>query len=55
VTPPSAKFYSAALVKVLFAGRRQRRSMLPHEVAALVSTAYDAGVLAQQRFADSGR
>ena len=50
--PPSAKDYAAAVVKAKFTGRRQRLSLLDWEVAALVKTAYDAGVLAQQRFAE---
>jgi len=49
MTPPSAKAYAAQVVAAMFKGRRQRRAMLDWEVAALVSTAYDAGVLAQQR------
>ncbi len=52
MTPPSAKDYAAAVVKAKFVGRRQRLSLLDWEVAALVKTAYDAGVLAQQRFAE---
>jgi hypothetical protein len=53
--PPSAKTYAAQVVAAMFTGRRQRRAMLDWEVAALVATAYDSGVLAQQRFAESGR
>lgn len=53
MTPPSAKDYAAAVVMAIFGtALRRRRCMLPHEVASLVSTAYDAGVLAQQRFAE---
>jgi hypothetical protein len=55
MTPPSAKAYAAQIVRALYVGRRQRRAMLAHELEALVSTAYDAGVLAQQRFTESGR
>lgn len=49
--PPSAKDYAAGIVAAKYVGRRQRLALLPHELAALVRTAYDAGVLAQQRFA----
>lgn len=53
MTPPSAAKYAADVVAALFGtALRRRRCMLPHEVAALVATAYDAGVLAQQRFAE---
>ena len=52
MTPPSAKDYAASVVAAKYVGRRQRLALLPHELAALVSTAYDAGVLAQQRFAE---
>ena len=56
MTPPSAKAYAAQIVAAMFGtALRRRRCMLPHEVAALASTAYDAGVLAQQRFTESGR
>lgn len=47
---PSAKDYAASVVRALYVGRRQRRAMLGHELASLIATAYDAGVLAQQRF-----
>jgi hypothetical protein len=55
MTPPSAKAYAAQIVAAKFVGRRQRLALLQHDVAALVATAYDAGVLAQQRFAESSR
>ncbi len=59
MTPPSAKDYAAQMAAKLFVGRKghggapiNRRAFTQAEVAALVSTAYDAGVLAQQRFAE---
>lgn len=52
MTPPSAKEYAAQIVAAKFVGRRQRLSLLPHELGALIALAYDAGVLAQQRFAE---
>lgn len=54
MTPPSAGKYAGHVVAALFGtALRRRRCMLPHEVASLVSTAYDAGVLAQQRFTET--
>lgn len=51
--PPSAKDYAAQIVAAKFTGRRQRLSLLPHELASLIALAYDAGVLAQQRFTET--
>lgn len=52
MTPPSAKAYAAQIVGGLYVGRRQRRALLSHELSSLLALAYDAGVLAQQRFAE---
>lgn len=52
MTPPSAKEYAAAVVRAKFLNGRLRRALTPDEMAAIVSTAYDAGVLAQQRLTE---
>lgn len=52
MTPPSAKGYAAAVVAAKFLKGRLRRALTPEDMADLISTAYDAGVLAQQRFAE---
>lgn len=61
MTPPSAKDYATAVVRALFGGAippktvpPRRRALTAPEIASLVATAYDAGVLAQQRF-DGGK
>ena len=57
--PPSAKDYAAAVVEAKFTrlastlrGPLYRRALTRDELSALLQTAYDAGVLAQQRFAE---
>lgn len=54
MTPPSAKTYAAQMVKAMYAAPRKvrRRSLLAPEMESLIALAYDAGVLAQQRFAE---
>jgi len=52
MTPPSAKDYAAAVVSAQFGRRRSRRCYEPADLRSLIATAYDAGVLAQQRFAE---
>jgi len=52
MTPPSAKDYAAAVVVAMFSGGQDRRSLTRTQADSLIRTAYDAGVLAQQRFAE---
>lgn len=60
MTPPSAKDYAAGIVRALFEGRISpagnplgRRALTGPEFASLIALAYDAGVLAQQRFTET--
>lgn len=52
MTPPSANDYAAAVVATQFGRRRARRCYEPADLRSLIALAYDAGVLAQQRFAE---
>lgn len=55
MTPPSAKAHAAKIVEAMFGAPRKvrRRCLDASEVGALVAGAYDAGVLAQQRFTET--